>query len=81
MTALEKIFEGWHERRLDGETDEPEAVTAAYNDVEKELEEQKVEDICAVMETVSLYGCEAERDGFYAVFRMAWELLRDMQGM
>lgn len=32
-----------------------------------------------VMESVSQYGMEAEKAGFLAGFRMAWELLRNMQ--
>ena len=31
------------------------------------------------MEPVGLYAAEAEEAGFIAGFRMAWELMKDMQ--
>ena len=32
-----------------------------------------------IMEAVSEYGMQAEKTGFMAGFRMAWELLKNMQ--
>ncbi|MDO4649359.1 MAG: hypothetical protein Q4B26_11985 [Eubacteriales bacterium] len=79
MTALEKIFEGYINKRMDGDNPDPERMDIALLEVERELEHQGVEGMMAVLELVSAFGNEAERTGFFAGFRMAWELLNDMQ--
>ncbi|MDO4305782.1 MAG: hypothetical protein Q4C77_03030 [Eubacteriales bacterium] len=79
MTALEKIFQGYYEERLGGDEPDPEDMQAAQIKILEEMEEQKVEDSVSIMEAVSEYGIAAEKSGFMAGFRMAWELLRNMQ--
>lgn len=79
MTALEKIFQGYYEERLSGMTPDPREMQIAQDKILEEMEEQKVEDSVSIMEAVSEYGIAAEKNGFMAGFRMAWELLRNMQ--
>ena len=45
----------------------------------EELEGNPSIDSGDIMEYVSQYGMEAEKTGFMAGFRMAWELLKSMQ--
>lgn len=79
MNALEKIFQGYYEERLGGEKPDSAGMQEVHTRLFKELELQKVKDSGTIMEMVSLYGMEAEKAGFMAGFRMAWELLRNMQ--
>lgn len=79
MSALEKIFQGYYEERLGGEKPDPREMSRAYERVLEELEGNHSQDSGDVMESVSQYGMEAEKAGFLAGFRMAWELLRNMQ--
>lgn len=79
MSALEKIFQGYYEERLGDERPDAADMSTAYESVIEELDIQQVHDSSAVMETVSAYGMEAEKTGFMAGFKMAWELLKNMQ--
>lgn len=79
MNALEKIFQGYYEERLGDEKPDSVEMRTAFESVIEELDTQKVHDSGAVMEAVSAYGMEAEKTGFMAGFRMAWELLKNMQ--
>ena len=79
MSALEKIFQGYYEERLEGEKPDPEEMNRAYGRILEELDGGERPDSGDVMETVSRYGIEAEKTGFMAGFRMAWELLKSMQ--
>lgn len=78
MTVLEKIFQGYYEERLDGDKPDTEEMQEPYARLLK-----AVNGITAggydFMEDVSTYGMQAEKTGFMAGFRMAWELLRNMQ--
>lgn len=79
MSALEKIFQGYYEERLGGDKPDPREMSRAYERVLEEMEGNHSQDSGDVMESVSQYGMEAEKAGFLAGFRMAWELLRNMQ--
>ena len=79
MTALEKIFQGYYEERLEGEKTDPEAMRVLHTKIMESLEYLYVQKSGNIMETVSLYGMEAEKTGFMAGFRMAWELMENMQ--
>lgn len=79
MSALEKIFQGYYEERLEGEKPDPEEMSGAYGRILEELDGGERPDSGDVMEIVSRYGIEAEKTGFMAGFRMAWELLKSMQ--
>lgn len=79
MSALEKIFQGYYEERLGGDKPDPREMSRAYERVLEELEGNHSQDSGDVIESVSQYGMEAEKAGFLAGFRMAWELLRNMQ--
>lgn len=81
MTALEKIFQGYYDDRMEGDKPDPVEMqvlnmkimeSLGYLGV-KEMEQGKI------MEAVSEYGMQAEKTGFMAGFRMAWELLKSMQ--
>ena len=76
MSALEKIFQGYYEERLGGDKPDPREMSRAY---ERVLDGNLSIDSGDVMESVSRYGMEAEKTGFMAGFRMAWELLKSMQ--
>lgn len=79
MSALEKIFQGYYEERLGGGKPDPEEMSRAYERILEELDGGEKPDPGDVMEIVSQYGMEAEKIGFMAGFRMAWELLKNMQ--
>lgn len=79
MSALEKIFQGYYEERLGGGKPDPEEMSRVYERILEELDSGEGVDPGDVMEIVSLYGMEAEKTGFMAGFRMAWELLKNMQ--
>lgn len=79
MSALEKIFQGYYEERLGGEKPDPEEMSREYGRIMEELDGGERTDPGDVMEIVSQYGMEAEKTGFMAGFRMAWELLKNMQ--
>lgn len=79
MNALEKIFQGYYEERLGGGKQDPEEMNRAYGRILEELDSGEGADPGDVMEIVSQYGMEAEKTGFMAGFRMAWELLKNMQ--
>lgn len=78
MTALEKIFQGYYEERLDGDKPNSAEMREAHDAIIKAVSviAQSNGD---VMEYVSIYGMQAEKQGFIAGFRMAWELLKNMQ--
>ena len=79
MSALEKIFQGYYEERLGGGKPDPGEMSRVYERILEELDSGEGTDPGDVMEIVSLYGMEAEKTGFMAGFRMAWELLKNMQ--
>ena len=79
MSALEKIFQGYYEERLGGDKPDPREMSRAYERVLEELDGNLSIDSGDVMESVRRYGMEAEKTGFMAGFRMAWELLKSMQ--
>lgn len=79
MTALEKIFQGYYEERLESEKTDSEAMRVLHTKIMESLEYLHVQKSGNIMEAVSLYGMEAEKTGFMAGFRMAWELLKNMQ--
>ncbi len=79
MNALEKIFQGYYEERLDGGKPDSAGMQEVHTGLIEELELQKVKYSDTIMEMVSEYGMEAEKTGFMAGFRMAWELLKNMQ--
>lgn len=79
MTALEKIFQGYYEGRMDGEEPEPEAMQVLHMKILEALEYLHVKESGNIMEAVSQYGMEAEKAGFMAGFKMAWELLKNLQ--
>lgn len=79
MNALEKIFQGYYEERLGGGKPDPEEMNRAYGRILEEMDGVERPDPGDVMEIVSQYGMEAEKTGFMAGFRMAWELLKNMQ--
>lgn len=79
MNALEKIFQGYYEERLGGGKPDPEEMSRVYERILEELDGGEKPDPGDVMEIVSQYGMEAEKIGFMAGFRMAWELLKNMQ--
>ena len=79
MNALEKIFQGYYEERLDSDRPDSVGMQEIHTRLQEDMEFQKVKDAGVVMEMVSEYGMEAEKTGFMAGFRMAWELLKNMQ--
>lgn len=79
MNALEKIFQGYYEERLGGGKPDPEEMSRVHERILEELDGGEKPDPGDVMEIVSQYGMEAEKIGFMAGFRMAWELLKNMQ--
>ena len=81
MTALEKIFQGYYTERLDGEKPEPVEMRALNLKIMEVLSAIGVNRYAQgdIMEAVSEYGMYAEKAGFMAGFRMAWELLKNMQ--
>lgn len=79
MNALEKIFQGYYEERLGGDKPDSEEMSKIYGKIMEKLDDGVRTDPGDVMEIVSQYGMEAEKTGFMAGFRMAWELLKNMQ--
>lgn len=84
MSALEKIFSGYYEERLQDDRPDPEGMRTAYWEIMKAAEYSEGRMVegsskTDIMEHVSVYGMEAEKTGFMAGFRMAWELLKNMQ--
>lgn len=79
MSALEKIFQGYYEERLDGAKPDPEKMQQAHENISVLAEMVTVGTSADIMEEVSTYGAEAEKTGFMAGFKMAWELLKNMQ--
>lgn len=79
MSALERIFQGYYEERLGGDKPDPREMSWAYERVLEELGGNPDINSGDIMECVSRYGMEAEKTGFMAGFRMAWELLKSMQ--
>lgn len=81
MTALQKIFQSYYEGRIEGDEPEPECMTVTYKRVTDILNELQIgkDGIDEIMLWVSQYGAAAEETGFYAGFKMAWELLKNMQ--
>ena len=81
MTALQKIFQSYYEGRIEGDEPEPESMTVTYKKVDDTLKWLQIgtDGIDETMLWVSQYGAAAEATGFYAGFKMAWELLKNMQ--
>lgn len=80
MAALEKIFEGYYTNRIDGNNTDPAEMqilnlkimeSLGYIGVKGSAQEN-------IMEAVSAYGMYAEKTGFMAGFKMAWDLLHEM---
>lgn len=78
MTALEKIFQGYYEERLDDDKPDPVEMQEPYARLLKATNGMAAGGY-DVMEDVSTYGMQAEKTGFMAGFRMAWELLKNIQ--
>lgn len=81
MTALQKIFQGYYDRRIEGEEPDPEGMRKAHKAIIDSLNKLNIgnDDSDDIMLLVSRYGTMAEETGFYAGFQMAWELLKSMQ--
>ena len=79
MTALERIFQGYYEERMDGERPDPEPMKLLHTKILEALEYLNVKDAGNIMEAVSMFGTQAEKAGFMAGFQFAWGLLKDMQ--
>lgn len=83
MAALEKIFEGYYANRVDGNKPDPAEMqvlnlkimeSLGYIGIKGSVQEN-------IMEAVSAYGMYAEKAGFMAGFKMAWDLLHDMENI
>ena len=83
MAALEKIFEGYYANRVDGNKPDPAEMqvlnlkimeSLGYIGIKGSVQEN-------IMEDVSAYGMYAEKAGFMAGFKMAWDLLHDMENI
>lgn len=83
MAALEKIFEGYYTNRVDGNNLDPAEMqvlnlkimeSLGYIGIKGSVQEN-------IMEDVSAYGMYAEKAGFMAGFKMAWDLLHDMENI
>ena len=81
MTALQQIFQGYYENRIEGSEPDPERMAVTYKKVIDTLKQLQIgnDGVDDVMLWVSQYGATAEETGFYAGFKMAWELLKNMQ--
>lgn len=81
MTALQQIFQSYYENRIEGDEPDPERMAVTYKRVLDTLNELQIghSGIDDIMLWVSQYGAAAEETGFYAGFKMAWELLKNMQ--
>lgn len=81
MTALEKIFQGYYNERIEGDKPDPVEMQVLNMKIMESLGYLGVKGMEQgnIMEAVSEYGTQAEKTGFMAGFRMAWELLKNMQ--
>lgn len=81
MTALQKIFQSYYDRRIEGEDPDPEKMRNVHKEIISSLNQLNIgnRDVDDVMVLVGMYGKCAEANGFEAGFRMAWELLKNMQ--
>ena len=81
MTALQQIFKGYYENRIESDESDPERMAVTYKKVIDALNKLQIgnDGIDDIMLWVSQYGAAAEETGFYAGFKMAWELLKNMQ--
>ena len=81
MTALQQIFQGYYEHRIESDEPDPERMAVTYKKVISVLNELQIGNggIDDIMLWVSRYGAAAEETGFYAGFKMAWELWASMQ--
>lgn len=81
MKALQQIFQGYYENRIESDEPDPERMAVTYKKVISVLNEMQIGNggIDDIMLWVSQYGAAAEETGFYAGFKMAWELLKNMQ--
>lgn len=81
MTALQQIFQGYYENRIESDEPDPERMVVTYKKVIDTLNKLQIgrDGIDDIMLWVSQYGAAAEETGFYAGFKMAWELLKNMQ--
>ncbi len=80
MTALEQIFQGYYDERINEDSD-PEEMQVLHMKLMEALEYLRIETKVQgnIMETVSVLEMQAEKIGFMAGFRMAWKLLKDIQ--
>lgn len=81
MTALQQIFQGYYENRIESDESDPERMAVTYKKVIDTINKLQIghDGIDDIMSLVSQYGAAAEETGFYAGFKMAWELLKNMQ--
>ena len=81
MTALQQVFQGYYENRIESDEPDPERMAVTHKRILDTLNELQIGHggIDDIMLWVSQYGAAAEETGFYAGFRMAWELLKNMQ--
>ncbi|MGO4945858.1 hypothetical protein ACTQ50_05565 [Blautia sp. Sow4_E7] len=81
MTTLEKIFQGYYNERIEGDKPDPVEMQVLNMKIMESLGCLGVKGMEQgnIMEAVSEYGMKAEKNGFMAGFRMAWELLKNMQ--
>ncbi len=81
MTALEKIFQGYYNERIEGDKPDPVEMKVLNMKIMEYLGYLGVKGMEQgnIMEAVSEYGMQAEKNGFMEGFRMAWELLKNMQ--
>ena len=81
MTALQQIFQGYYESRIESDDPDPERMAVTYKRVLDTLNELQIGHVGIddIMLWVSQYGAAAEETGFYAGFKMAWGLLKNMQ--
>ncbi|MCC8066816.1 MAG: hypothetical protein LIO94_06915 [Clostridiales bacterium] len=77
MSALEKIFQSYYNERMDGDRETPAGITEAAVEVVDRARTMIDQDF--MMVAVERYAMESEKAGFMAGFRMAWELLKNMQ--
>lgn len=83
MAALEKIFEGYYANRVDGNNPDPAEMQVLNLKIMESLGYIGVKGSAQenIMEAVSAYGMYAEKTGFMAGFKMAWDLLHDMENI
>lgn len=81
MSTLDEIFEGYYEKRMGGEKADPEGVKDTQSRIlEYVMKNMEYEVACRTMESISEYGMYTEKAGFIAGFKMAWDLIKEMQG-